>query len=60
MEKIQLTYEDVERLQHILRDYMTNYNEHMSKQYYDVLEALALKLIAMRAQMEYVKQRESK
>lgn len=57
MKEIKLNYADVERLQHILRDYMTNYNEHMSQQYYDVLEALSLKLIAMRAQMEYVKQR---
>lgn len=59
MKKIQLSYADVEKLQHILKDYMTNYNEHMSKQYYDELEALALKLIGMRAQMEYFKQRES-
>lgn len=59
MIEIKLTYEDVERLQHILRDYMTNYNEHMSRQYYDVIEALALKLIAMRAQMEYLKKREN-
>ena len=58
MKKIELTREDLKRLQHILDDYMTNYNEHMSKQYYDVLESLTLKLTVMRAQMEYLKLKE--
>lgn len=58
MKKIQLTYEEVELLQFLLNKFGLEewwINESM----WEKIDALKLKLIAMRAQMEYVKQRES-
>jgi hypothetical protein len=58
MKKITLTYEEIELMQFILRrvgDDQWFINEYMEEKIY----ALNLKLTAMRAQMEYIKQRES-
>jgi hypothetical protein len=58
MKKIELNYEEIELLQFILRRVGDNQwfiNEYMQEK----IDALKLKLTAMRAQMEYIKQRES-
>lgn len=58
MKKIELTYEEVELLQFLLSKFGLEewwINESM----WEKIDALKLKLIGMRAQMEYFKQRES-
>ena len=54
MKKVTLTYEEIELMQYILRMEEWFINENMSKK----IDALNLKLIAMRAQAEYLKVRE--
>lgn len=58
MIKIQLTYEEVELLQFLLNKFGLE-EWYVSESMQEKIDALKLKLIAMRAQMEYVKQRES-
>ncbi len=50
MKKTALTYADIEKLQYILRNYSENTFQHDPE-----LELLKLKLIGMRAEMEYLK-----
>lgn len=58
MKKIELTYEEIELMQFILNK-VDLAEWWISESMYEKIEALKLKLIAMRAQMEYFKQRES-
>lgn len=58
MIKIQLTYEEVELLQFLLSKFGLE-EWYVSESMQEKIDALKLKLIAMRAQMEYFKQRES-
>jgi hypothetical protein len=58
MKKIELTYEEIELMQFILNK-VDLAEWWISESMYEKIEALKLKLIAMRAQKEYVKQRES-
>jgi hypothetical protein len=50
MKKTALTYAEIEKLQYILRNYSNNTTQHDQE-----LESLLLKLIMMRAEMEYLK-----
>jgi hypothetical protein len=50
MKKTALTYAEIEKLQYILRNYSNNTTQHDQE-----LESLLLKLISMRAQIEYLK-----
>jgi hypothetical protein len=50
MGKIELTYAEIEKLQHILRSYSP-----MTSQEKDQLQKLTYKLIGIRAQLEYSK-----
>lgn len=58
MKKITLTYEEIELMQFILNK-VDAVEWWISESMYEKIDALNLKLIAMRAQMEYIKQRES-
>ena len=55
MKKTALTYAEIEKLQYILRNYSNNTTQHNQE-----LESLILKLIMMRAEMEYLKQENNK
>ena len=57
MKKIELSYAEIEQLQHILNVYMQTFKEHMGDKHYESLDSLKLKLIAMRAQLEYLRTR---
>jgi len=52
MKSTELTYADIEQLQHILTLYITEYKEEMSNTHNQSLELLQLKLIVMRSQLE--------
>lgn len=56
MNKIELSYAEIEKLQHVIRNYMQDVST-LHPQEKDQLEALAYKLIAMRAQLEYLRTR---
>ena len=56
MNKIELSYAEIEKLQHVIRNYMQDVST-LTPQEKDQLEALAYKLIAMRAQLEYLRTR---
>lgn len=58
MKKIELTYEEVELLQFLLSKFGLE-EWWISESMWEKIDALKLKLIGMRAQLEYVKQRES-
>ena len=55
MKKTALTYAEIEKLQYILRNYSQGYSQTDQE-----LESLILKLIMMRAEMEYLKQENNK
>lgn len=57
MKKTQLTYADIERLEFVLRMFIQDYK--MTKLQASQFEALRIKLIVMRAEIEYSKKRES-
>lgn len=52
MLKKNLTYAEIEILQHVLRLYISEYKAEMGKSYQDTLESLKLTLIVLRAQLE--------
>ena len=58
MKKVTLTYEEIELMQFILNKVDAE-EWWISESMYEKIDALNLKLTAMRAQMEYIKQRES-
>jgi hypothetical protein len=57
MKKINLTYEEIELMQFILNKLDVE-EWWISESMYEKIDALKLKLIAMRAQSEYLKVRE--
>jgi hypothetical protein len=57
MKKIELTYEEIELLQFLLGLLDKPYH-YINESLQEKIDALQLKLIAMRAQSEYKKQRE--
>ena len=57
MKKIELTYEEIELMQFILNNVDTA-GWYISESMYEKIDALKLKLIAIRAQSEYLKVRE--
>ncbi len=57
MKKTQLTYADIEMLEFVLRMFIQDYK--MTKLHASQFEALRIKLIVMRAEIEYSKKRES-
>jgi hypothetical protein len=57
MKKTKLTYADIEKLAFIVRIFMEDHK--MTKMQFVELDALRTKLIVMRAEMEYLKGRES-
>lgn len=59
MKKIQLTYEEIELLQYLLNKFGLE-EWWISESMQEKIDALKLKLTAIRSQMEYVKYRESK
>jgi len=58
MKKITLTYEEIELMQFLLNKVDAE-EWWISESMYEKIDALKLKLIAMRAQSEYLKARES-
>ena len=58
MKKITLTYEEIELMQFLLNKFGLE-EWWISESMWENIDALKLKLTAMRAQMEYIKQRES-
>ena len=58
MKKVTLTYEEIELMQFILNKVDAE-EWWISESMYEKIDALNLKLTAMRAQMEYIKQKES-
>ena len=57
MKKTKLTYADIEMLEFVLRIFMQDHK--MTKLHALQFEALRIKLIIMRAEIEYSKKRES-
>jgi hypothetical protein len=56
MKKINLTYEEIELLQFLVK--IVDQPYFINEEMYEKIDALQLKLIAMRAQLEYLKVRE--
>lgn len=56
MKKVELTYAEIETLQFILKDLGSDY--HMSESMQKKIDTLYMKLISMRAQLEYPRKRE--
>lgn len=56
MKKAELTYEEIETLQFILRNLGSDY--YMSESMEKKVDTLCMKLIAMIAQLEYLKMKE--
>ena len=56
MKKTELTYEEIERLQFILKNLDSDY--YMSESMQKKIDTLYMKLISMRAQLEYPRKRE--
>ena len=56
MKKVELTYAEIETLQFILKDLGSDY--YMSESMQKKIDTLYMKLISMRAQLEYPRKRE--
>lgn len=56
MKKVELTYEEIETLQFILKNLGSDY--YMSESMQKKIDTLYMKLISMRAQLEYPRKRE--
>jgi hypothetical protein len=56
MEKLELTYAEIEQLQYVVNNYMQE-GKFLTRQDKDMLEKLAYKLIAIRSQKEYLKRK---
>jgi len=56
MKKVELTYEEIETLQFVLKNLGSDY--YMSESMQKKIDTLYMKLISMRAQLEYPRKRE--
>ena len=56
MKKTELTYEEIETLQFVLKNLGSDY--YMSESMQKKIDTLYMKLISMRAQLEYPRKRE--
>jgi len=56
MNKVELTYEEIETLQFVLKNLGSDY--YMSESMQKKIDTLYMKLISMRAQLEYPRKRE--
>jgi len=56
MKKVELTYAEIETLQFVLKNLGSDY--YMSESMQKKIDTLYMKLISMRAQLEYLKVRE--